>query len=365
MADTIKIVELTEDRYNHWEEFCASCDEAWFWHTIAWLKYCAAYRDSRFETRNLSFLAIDETGILAICPLFLEKREDPDGQVRMEIGPAGSGGLTIVPAIRNEQSEDRREKICQVIFKQIDQLALKYQAVRATFRMSPLNLRPNRFNWLLKHGCLDNSVNTQIIDLSSPVDRLWSALRKGHKYDVHRGEKHYQIDIYGQSNPDKNAFEQYRLLHHKAAGRITRPTKTFEMMYDWLRSGNGILCSARKNGRYAGFSYIILYKDGAYYGSASDDPDFETDIPISHVIQWKVIQWLRDNGYKKYEIGQQQFNAQFLDIPTVKDLNLSLFKRGFGGETIPSYRGTKYYDKNFMETDLANNLSKLIAYYRT
>jgi len=359
----MNIIELTEGHYDVWDVFCAKSDDAWFWHTMKWSKYCAAYRESAFETRDLSFLVVDDSGILAICPLFLEKRAGPDGTVHVEVAAAGSGGLMIVPALRNDLGGDRREKIFKIIFERIDLLAKENHAARATFRITPLAPRNDCFNWLLKYGCLDGSVNTQVIDLSIAPEQLWGALRKGHKYDVHRGEKFYDVHIYDATSADKKAFDEYRLLHHKAAGRMTRPLETFEMMYHWILSGNGMLCGVSKNGRYAGFSYIILYKDGAYYGSASDDPEFETNIPISHVIQWKVIQWLKERDYKKYEIGQQQFGAQIHDIPTSKELSISFFKRGFGGKTVPSYRGIKYYDKDLMEAELKNNLNKLLSHY--
>lgn len=347
-----------------WDDFCLNSDEAWFWHTVRWSKYCVTYRKSVRETKDYSFFVRDDSGVLAICPLFMEKCEEKDGNIHIKIGAAGSGGLMIVPALRSDLGDDRREKILRLVFDHIDSLAKENRAVCAHFRMTPLAPRHTPFNWLLKYGCLDSSVNTQIIDLNLPQDRLWSALRKGHKYDTNRGKKNYDINIYDRTNADKEVFDQYRLLHHKASGRITRPVETFEMMYDWILSGNGMLCGVSKNGVFAGFSYLILYKDGAYYGSASDDPDFETDVPISHVIQWSVIQWLKERGYKKYEIGQQQFGPQIYDIPSSKELSISFFKRGFGGMTVPCYLGNKYYDKDFMKTELENNLQKLTARYQ-
>ncbi|MEN6318296.1 MAG: GNAT family N-acetyltransferase [Syntrophaceae bacterium] len=360
----MNIVELTENQCDQWEAFCDKSGDAWFWHTVKWLKYCAAYKESTCETRDLSFMVTDDSGILAICPLLIEKRESLDGSPHLEIAAAGSGGMIIVPAMRDDLSDDRREKICKEIFEHIRLLARKNHVVRATFRITPLASQKADFNWLLRYGFIDSSVHTQMIDLSPPLEHLWRALRKGHKYDVHRGERYYQIHVYDQDNPDKNAFEQYRLLHHKAAGRVTRPLKTFEMMYDWIKSGNGMLCGVEKEGRFAGFSYIILYKDGAYYGSASDDPDFETNVPISHVIQWRVIQWLKEKGYRQYEIGQQQFGAQIHDIPSPKELSISFFKRGFGGKTVPAYKGVQYYDQDYMEADFKNNLNKLLSQYQ-
>ncbi len=361
----MEILDSKEDNYDLWEEFCLKSDDAWFWHTTQWSKYCAAYKESPFKTIDCSFYVVDDSGILAVCPLFLEERQGPDGTPCKEIATAGSSGLMIVPALRDGLTDDRRERILRTAFDRIDSIARENQVARAIFRITPLTERANEFNWLLKYGCLDGSVNTQVIDLSLTPDQLWGALRKGHKYDVNRGKKHFDIHIYDETNADKGIFEMYRLLHHKASGRITRPLATFEMMYDWIQERNGMLCGVSSQGVYTGFSYIILYKDGAYYASASDDPDFITDIPIAHVIQWSVIEWLKEKGYRKYEIGQQQFGPQMHDVPSPKELSISFFKRGFGGLTVPAYRGIRYYDKVFMEHDLNQNLMNLLRHYQT
>ena len=357
-------IDLTEEGRDKWESFCESSSDAWFWHTVKWLDYCDAYRDSPFKTRDLSFLVTDSSGVLAVCPLCLEERGGPDGALYREIAAAGMGGLTMVPALRDDLGEDRRERLCREIFTRIDGLAAEHRAVRATFRMSPLAAKETDFNWLLKYGCLDSSLHTQVIDLSLPMDALWRAVRKGHKYDTHRGQKHYRTLVFDRDNPDRGAFEQYRLLHHNAAGRITRPLKTFDLMYEWIQAGNGLLCGVEREGRFAGFSYIILYKDGAYYASASDDPDFATEIPISHVIQWSVIQWLKEKGCRYYEIGQQQFGPQLYDVPSDKELSIAFFKRGFGGRTVPAYRGTRYYDRAFLERDMEKRMEHMVGHYR-
>ncbi|MBI5140157.1 MAG: GNAT family N-acetyltransferase [Candidatus Vogelbacteria bacterium] len=359
----MKITDLTIDKHELWNEFCLASNDAWFWHTTGWLDYCEAYGKEKFQTRNLSFMLADDTGTVAVCPLLIERTKKENEIERAEFSTAGSGGFGISPALRNDLSEDRKDKILKEIFEKVDELAKDNQVARAVFRSNPLAVNKAEFNFLIKYGYLDHSSNTQIIDLTLPLEKLWGNLRKGHKYDVNRGKKHYQTHIYDNNNADKNVFDQYRLLHHKAAGRVTRPVETFEMMYQWIKNGEGMLCGVSREGKFAGFSYICLYKDAAYYGSASDDPEFVTDVPLSHVVQWAVIEWLKDNGYKKYEIGLQQFGPQPHDIPSPKDLSISFFKRGFGGKTIPLFRGVKYYDQEFMKKELDEKLRMLVANY--
>lgn len=354
----MKIVLLAENNRREWDDFCLRSDDAWFWHTTNWLDYCVSYGAEKYETKNISFYLSDDSGMLAISPLLLEKKNN-----NYEFSTSGSGGYGVAPAFRDDLSEDRREKIQKEIFLRIDELAGKYGVKRSLFRISPLASERGGFNWLLKNGYLDNSLNSQVIDLLSTEDDLWSKLRKGHKYDANRGVKYYEIKIYDSLNADKDIFEKYRLLHHKAAGRVTRPIETFEMMYQWIVSGEGILCSVSHANNYVGFTFVNIYKDSAYYSSASDDSDFKSNIPISHIIQWSIIKWLKSNGYKKYEIGTQQFGPQLFDLPSAKDMSISFFKRGFGGRTVPFFHGIKYYDREVMKHEMTDNMHRLLSAY--
>lgn len=350
----MEIIQFKDELKKDWDEFCLASDDAWFWHTSQWLDYCVAYGKKDHDTQNISFVIIDDTGPIAICPLLLEKDR---------FSSVGGGKFGALPALINDMPESRREKTLKFIFEKIDSLAKENSVKQAFFRASPLSKEQMQYNWLIKYKYLDNSLNTQIIDLSFPLEKLWAPVRKGHKYDVNQGKKEFAIRVFSKENVDKEIFDQYRLLHHKAAGRVTRPLETFEMMYQWIMDGKGILCGASKNGKYVGFSYVCLYKDAAYYASASDDPEFETSVPISHVIQWEIITWLKTQEYRYYDIGIQQFGSQVHDIPSPKDLSISFFKRGFGGKIANLYRGVKYYDKNIMEKDLLRNTQMLIENY--
>jgi hypothetical protein len=352
------INKLSADTCQTWNDFCGRTGEAWFWHTTKWLDYCVSYGAEPYQTRNNSFYVADDTGILAICPLLLENREGT-----LEFSTSGSGGYGISPAFRDDLKEERREKIQKLIFTRVDQIAEANNVKRALFRISPLTLPADGYNWLLKYGYFDASLNSQLIDLSFPEDALWGSLRKGHKYDVNRGERFYDIRLFDKNNADKAVFDQYRLLHHKAAGRVTRPLATFEMMYDWILAGEGMLCGISKAGQYVGFSYINIYKNSAFYSSASDDPEFKASIPISHVIQWSIIRWLKANGCRTYEIGTQQFGPLVHDVPSPKDLSISFFKRGFGGRTVPLFRAEKYYDREFMSRSFTERIKKVAESY--
>ena len=91
-----------------------------------------------------------------------------------------------------------------------------------------------------------------------------------------------------------------------------------------------------------GFALISVYKSGAYYSSGCEDPEFN-NLPIGHLLQWKAMQWLKAHGVRRYEIGLQYFAPQPHAPVSEKEVKISFFKRGFGGVTVPSFRGEKFY----------------------
>ena len=299
-------VPLTKDLYPEWDRFCAQSDDAWFWHTTRWLEYTLQYRPD-FQPESKSFLVMDGSHILAVCPLVREQR--PAKQARIAEFSFG-GGAGPLPAFANELSEAGRGKLFRTVLEHVDQLARAEGVQRVAMRFTPVapsflkhGLPPA--NTLLRYDFIDVSLATQILDLTADLPSLLRAMRKGHRYDIKRGEKLLQGRVLGKETITREMFAEYQRMHQKAAGRLTRPMQTFEMMYDWICAGWAILSCASRDGVPIGFALISVYKDGAYYSSGCEDPD--GDLPIGHVLQWTAIQWLKAHGIRYYEIGWQQY----------------------------------------------------------
>ncbi len=69
--------------------------------------------------------------------------------------------------------------------------------------------------------------------------------------------------------------------------------------------------------------------------------------PIAHIIHWEMILYLKEKGIKSYESGVQQFGNLIHDQPSPKEINISRFKRGFGGKTIPRFSAEKFYSVSY------------------
>jgi hypothetical protein len=200
----------------------------------------------------------------------------------------------------------------------------------------------------MKFGFLDISLNTQIIDLTKTLDELRLDLRHGHDSDIDRASKFLKGEIFDKSNITKKAFDKYVELHLLAGGkaRKNRPMRTFAIMYDLIKEDKAFLIGAIKDDSFIGFSFFYIFKDNVYYGSSCADPQ-NANLPVAHFIQWQAIEWMKQKKYKFYELGWQFYSPTLSEIPSQKEIDIARFKRGFGGFTVPFFRGEKYYDKKY------------------
>jgi hypothetical protein len=341
-----RIVPLRRENYAEWDQFCRESPEAWFWHTTDWLEYTLHYRPE-LQPRTESFLCLHEGNIAAVCPLILESKGETDQAAEFSYG----GDAGPAPAFAENLPEKIKKAVVRAVFEQVDFLANKQNVARIAFRSSPLaaafwGRSAPAPNPLVRLGFNDISLATQILDLQADDTEQLRGMRKGHRADITRAEKLLQATVLDKETVTQEAFDRYRELHRKAAGRVTRPLATFQMMHDWIRNGLAVLCSASLGGVDVGFALVSVYKDGAYYSSSCEDPD-HNDLPIGHLMQWRILQWLRQHGIRRYEIGWQMFASQPHAVVSEKELRIAFFKRGFGGTTVPLWQGEKFYSSTY------------------
>lgn len=352
------IIPLSPDKYAEWDQFCWESDEAWFNHTSAWIEYTLNMRWEP-KNRNESFMVYENNELIAICPLVIELNRFKEEFVKEF---SYSGFLTPTPALKNGLDKKFRKKVFEFIFEAVDKCALLNGVKRSLFMIYPLSrhfLDKKEFphNFLQKYGYNDISINTQLLNISLSLEDIKQEIRKGHKYDINRGLKSFKIEIWNGGNIDNEILEQYRLLHKKAAGKITRPAKTFALMFEWIKNDNSILVSIRLKDKFVGFGMVNIYKEFAYFQSACNDPDVE-NMPINHALQWETIEYLKNKGIQYYELGWQYSKGISFEVISIKELDISRFKRGFGGFTVPLFRGEKYYSADYFKDVYSNRTNQ-------
>lgn len=335
-----------------WHNALSASDDAWFWHTRLYSNFLFEINKAR-GVRDISFALLDKSRIVAVCPLYLD---DVDGTPQL-----GCGDEPVpFPALAKSLHPSVREAVLEYYFNAIARFAKLHHVAYIRLRVSPLcrNHVANSIhslNPLLRYGLLDIPIATQVIDLQQDEESLWTGVRKGHRYDIRRSEKVCKTTFWNSETITVEVFSRYQQLHEKDAGRITRSQRSFDVMIEWIEAGHAVLAEATHYGSSVAFALIILFNDGAFYGSACKDPEV-LDLNASHMLQWHTIRWLKASGYKHYDMGLQYFSSQWSFVPSEKELSISKYKRGFGGTTISVHSGEHF----FLETSLKNTLEKRI-----
>jgi len=328
----MEIIKLTKDTYDEWDEFADRSDDAWWYNTTQHLNYILNYKPEN-KSVSKSFMVYRNKELVATCSLIKEGSEFSFG---------GDYGPT--PAFANGLTEKEERKIIKFVFNQIDKLAKENNIKRIKMRFPVLSESFDLHNYLIEYGYLDTSISTNIINLLLFPQQLRANFRHGHDYDIDKASKVLKSRVYDKNNITKDIFDKYKYLHFIASGRKTRPDKTFDILYDNIKNGYAFLVGALLNDSFVSFAYFTAYKECVYYGSSCNKPN--VDLPLAHFVQWEAIKYM-NTKYKIYEIGWQQYGNTLSDFPSQKEINIGRFKRGFGGYTVPLFRGEKYYDKDF------------------
>ncbi len=300
---------------------------------------------SRFYSKNLiadlSFILLRDKKPVALVFLPLEKWEK---QPSISI----NGSYVQSPLYRDE-------KIEKEVFNQIDLLAQKNSVAQIKFSLDPL-VAGNNFNILRKYGYLDSSSSDSLLNLKLSINKLWHNVRRGHQYDINRiiKNKDFEIVVVDHNKRGFSAHQSYVDLHHRCAGKTTRNKKTFDLQYKMLQNNQAAIFQLKYKTKPVGYCYFFHYKKGVIYASAADDPDF-TGFPVYHSLIWKAIEYYKNHGFEYLELCEPcGYRIQFDHYLDEKQKNISRFKRGFGGQMIPLFKGIKYYDKKLFEKDLNN-----------
>lgn len=339
---------LSSEQVSLWDDCVRRSDESWFWHTTQWMRYTAELASDYF-VENASFFVMENAQVIALCPLLIEKDIGSQGEYRQFCYSRWS---TPAPVVMNSGNLSRKQKIMQFCLDEIQRIAtqkniayisLHIPVVTETHMIECLP----RVNPFVKYGYTYLPYQTRVIDLRNEEAALWQGVRKGHQADIKKASRMLKITIWDAANISDEKFRYYQHLHHKDAGRIIRSGKTFDLMHDWILHGEAVLIEASFEDRPVGFALIIVYKKGAYYGSACKDPD-NVNVPAGHLIQWEAIKYLKKRGVFFYDLGLQEYGPQWFCNPSSKEISIAQFKRGFGGGAVPIMVSEYFFSKDLM-----------------
>ncbi len=355
----MELFNYSEAIAKEWDDFVFQNDDAWFWHTTEWMQYCL---NSQFgvTTVNKSFCLKESKNVIAVVPLILEKKAVND----KEIVEIYYGGLpTPSPVIESLKSQNKKDRMYKYIFDNIDNIANENHAQRSVFRIYDAYSRYKKgnivYNFTMNHGFLDASLNTQVIDISPKKNNLLKSFSESSIRNINKAGKFLTVEFYDFKNISHDKYDMFKTFYFRIAGKITRPEECFEVLYRLILKGNFFLSFALYKYSLVGVQLVIHYKDGAYYFVSAVEKEFDY-CSIGHFLQWSVMKYLKDKGVDYYEIGIQQYGNTISDFPSEKDINISEFKRRFGGVTVPLFTGEKFYSKEYFLSCQKSRIDKYV-----
>ena len=148
---------------------------------------------------------------------------------------------------------------------------------------------------------------------------------------INWGGKNLSFKLYDQQSIQKKDINSFRQLHINAAGRETRSRKTWDLQYEMVHCGEAFMFLGELENELVTAALLPCSSMYCVYGvSASNRELFEK--PLSHALLWNSILHAKKIGCSFFEMGELQYPRQGDPVPTQKELGITTFKNGFGGQ---------------------------------
>jgi FemAB family protein len=187
------------------------------------------------------------------------------------------------------------------------------------------------------------------VDLTLPERQATACVRKGFRDMIRKGREQWAVQIWSDAQYPGAAFDAafcaFQALHLQAAGRMTRPQKSWDLQKQAVAHGQSLLVTLTPIeagsvplDEVVGAALFDLSPTEALYSVGAYRRDL-FDRPLGHVIQAAVIDELRKRGLGGYRLGARPFAGLEPDI-SEKEKSIGWFKAGFATHTLLNHRFT-------------------------
>lgn len=316
-----------------WDAFVDASDEAWLFHRYDFQPMLATW-----NRRTLSFAVRDDRDILAIVPLFLvEDQRTKLSRVLRVARLDVFGGI----ALKNGLGEKHRHKILTFAYEELQRLARQYDVMDLTAVLMPCTPayrgeRTPRVNPLLDYGCENTLTQAMFVDLRRPLDQI----RKDYSRATHFKLKHQEEALVLREAQGLADVETYYTLHQETYHRTgvkPHPRAYFEHIFrDFVPAGLCHILFLERDGKPVAAMNTATYKGAAMYWTGASQNQKEAG--DNHMLMDAQIAYAHGQNYEWFEVGEV-----FPNTTDAKLKGLTDFKRSFGGEMFPFYRGRILY----------------------
>ena len=336
----MNIIKMKDVGKEQWEKYLNEIEGASFVYTAQNAYFHIEYAEHIIA--NESFIGIQDNRPLVAANIYVY--EDEQGHRSL------SWGRRCCPAPIVDQRMDymQQEKYIKYAMKEIENIKESYQCEEIYLKFEPIanphhQCKILNYNYLVKYGYKDTSSLTQILDLRKSTEELERELTQNHRRNIKKVLGKFSFEFYDRKNVTEDILQLYRSIYEYDAGRVTRNSEMTHHYYQFVKDGNGIVGLAKYGEEYVAVVVCTMYKNMAYYSSYAEKSDMTDGNAPGHILHWETIKYLKNKGIDFYEIGEQVFGDYEKGTEEAKLVNISNFKRGFGGYTVPMFRGIKEY----------------------
>lgn len=320
-----------------WDKYIGEINGTTFKYTSCSINFEVEYAQTILA--NESFIAVVNHKPIAAMTLYIN--EDKDGVRTI----SWNGRYCMVPLLDNNLTYQLQEKYLKKIFKYITEIEAKYQCSKSLLSFDSLKNPQQQeklynYNFLMKYGYMEQNTLTQLIDLRQDEQILFSEIKNGHRGHMKKGEE-YDFLFFGADNIREDLIQKCRQIYEYDAGMVTRNSELIAHYLKFIQQDCGVLGFAKYREEYLATIIATYYKNTAYYSLYAEMTDKMNGKPAGHKLQWELMKYLKAKGIEFYELGEQVFGNTHYATYDKKLINISTYKREFGGYTVPIYRGVK------------------------
>lgn len=332
---SFKKFELIKRNQFNWDKVLNLTNKQSVYYESSYIEFrLECLRGNGIECLDLSIGMKLENEVVAIFPLFYFRNGNDFELSFLE-------GTIYPPLLINKISKKIEKEISNILFDNLKKLFVQLELKKPVIADQ---LFPSRSLSIWHKTIMPSAKNCSIIresfvDLSQDYSTLKSYYRKSYKALISKGYKLFNPFKLDQN--DSKVWEEFKELHFKSAGRITRSEKSWDLLFDQVKEKNANFYFCRDhNGIMIGGSLVMICKHEAIYAVAAYDRSL-FHLPIGHPLQDFIIKDLLNTQVQWYRLGRL-YNKIDFDCPTDKEIQIGQFKSGFSSDLIASYRFTEF-----------------------
>ena len=308
-------------------------------YSLAMIDYQISYWTGNGRpSKDVSLVLEHDRLPCGVWPLSVSR--DADGVIRL----GSNGGPVLPPLFVSKLARKSVKSLSASCFKAIQSICAqlgqtRVESVEAFVGSQRLS---DWHDCFMTDGGKAELRHDLFVDLSGSMADIKSGFRRRYKSLVTSGAKLWNVQVVNGADPIQ--WEEFRQLHLAVAGRATRSEESWHMQHAAVTAGDAFFVRLRdQKGRMVGAGLFHVTRDeGLYAVGAYDRTLFEK--PLGHVVQYHAIEEMKRRGLSWYKLGAQAYPC-YEPAPTIKEMNISVFKQGFASHLLPRYE-LKYTKKD-------------------